>query len=258
MFDRTNPILPKGVCTVKIESRNYSILLFLFTSIILTSCDGDVGPPGPPGPSGTHLASLNCTEEGDKAVFTGLTWVCESDLPRFVDNGDGTISDNETGLMWERKLAANGTEGGNCADADQSNRDVRCVQNIYTWTGDLSGFGTAADGTLYTDFLAGMNPDLSIASTDDTSQSLRSCLAGHCDWRVPNIVELQTIQLAPCESSPCIDTAFGPTKTGYWSSSDSVSGPTNGAWDVSFYREGTIFLSNKANVAHARAVRGGR
>jgi hypothetical protein len=81
--------------------------------------DGTDGAPGPPGadgaPAGQHLASLTCTEEGDIAVFNGLLWVCQSDLLRFVDNGDGTITDNLTGLMWERKLAADGSDGGNCA-----------------------------------------------------------------------------------------------------------------------------------------------
>ncbi len=35
--------------------------------------------------------------------------VCPPGAPtRFVDNGDGTICDHQTGLMWEKKDAADG------------------------------------------------------------------------------------------------------------------------------------------------------
>jgi hypothetical protein len=49
--------------------------------------------------------------------------------PRFVDNGNGTVTDNQTGLMWEKKSTAN-------------------VADAYVWS-----TGTAPDGPLFFDFL---------------------------------------------------------------------------------------------------------
>src|SRR6266446_8828956 len=49
--------------------------------------------------------------------------------PRFVDNGDGTVTDNQTGLMWEKKENLDGTtDVSNQHDAD----------NPYQWTASLS------------------------------------------------------------------------------------------------------------------------
>jgi hypothetical protein len=52
-------------------------------------------------------------------------------LPRYVDNGDGTVTDNKTGLMWEKKLAVSDPV---CTNEDQDSRDVRCQQNLYHWS----------------------------------------------------------------------------------------------------------------------------
>ena len=45
---------------------------------------------------------------------------------RFVDNGDGTVTDVDTGLMWEQKTTAVGS-GVNLADPHD-------VDNTYTWS----------------------------------------------------------------------------------------------------------------------------
>src|SRR5579862_2365155 len=53
------------------------------------------------------------------------------ELPsRFVDNGDGTLTDTQTGLMWEQKT---GTPGGSvdCATTTCSNPED--VNNAYEW-----------------------------------------------------------------------------------------------------------------------------
>jgi hypothetical protein len=35
-------------------------------------------------------------------------FVCKTAVPHFVDNGDGTVTDNVTGLMWEQKTGVAG------------------------------------------------------------------------------------------------------------------------------------------------------
>ena len=53
---------------------------------------------------------LHCTAD-QFPLFDGTQWVCADFVqpqPRFVDNGDGTITDNQTGLMWEKKTGTLG------------------------------------------------------------------------------------------------------------------------------------------------------
>ena len=156
-----------------------------------------------------------------------------SELPRFVDNGNGTITDTLTGLMWEKKTIGSGP--------------VTDVDLFYTW----SRTGTVANGTLFTDFLARMNCTIS---------SNRTCGPGpYSDWRIPTLAELRTILSGefPFCVSPCIDAIFGPTQeASYWSSTTYDVNPGS-AWRVSF-GDGAVLTSNKLNPRFARAVRGGR
>jgi hypothetical protein len=200
---------------------------------------GATGPAGPTGATGAPgVGSITCTVEGDIAVLHGGSWVCQSALPHYVDNGDGTVTDNKTGLMWEKK-------DGTCAVAGP-----HCWTNTYSWTVSFAG----PDGTLYTNFLATLN-------LNSSSDGNAVCFAKHCDWRIPTIVELRSIlsaQYPNCASSPCIDPTFGPTQAqaaGYWSSSSLASSP-GFAWFVLF-SDGRFGFS-EGNGGYARAVRGGR
>src|SRR5215207_4031789 len=67
---------------------------------------------------------------------------------------DGTFTDNNTQLMWEKKLAA---DNAACTDGTQANRDMHCVNNLYTWTDGADSDFTDPDGTLFTNFLATLN-----------------------------------------------------------------------------------------------------
>jgi len=152
---------------------------------------------------------------------------------RFVDNGDGTVSDNLTGLQWEKKQNLDGSP---------NLTDPHDADNLYTW----SAAGAAADGTAYTSFLAALNG---------------SCFAGQCDWRLPTTAELQTILLSlspyPCATSPCIDAIFGPTVATFYFSSTSFSYDSALAWIVHF-GSGTVYHhGGKGIPSPFRAVRAG-
>lgn len=152
---------------------------------------------------------------------------------RFVDQGNGTVRDEATGLEWEKKDHLDGKPNlGDPHDAD----------NLYTWTAGPNG--KAADGTAFTGFLAALNAG--------------SCFAGHCDWRLPSLNELQTILRAPkpCDANPCIDPVFGPTTSStYWSGETSAYHPAR-AWYL-FFISGYWTTAPKVSPYHVRAVRGG-
>jgi hypothetical protein len=167
---------------------------------------------------------------------------------RFVDNGDGTVTDQETGLMWEMKLAPDGTDGGNCADPDPEARNIHCANKLYLWTDLGDGDDANPDGAAFTVFLAELNQD-----TSDDAES--NCFANHCDWRIPRLVELRTILTTPCDAAPCIDPAFGPAMAStYWSGTSWSAVPAS-AWVIKF-DTGSINTGSKSTRAYVRAVRG--
>ena len=112
---------------------------------------------------------------------------------RFVDNGDGTVTDNCTGLMWQKDTAD--TNGSGSIEAD-------------TLTGDPLHWCEA------------------LAYCEDLS------FAGHHDWRLPNVQELQSI-VDYGRFDPAIDPVFGSLADIYWSSSSIVGKPVY-AWLVIF------------------------
>src|SRR2546429_7397381 len=89
--------------------------------------------------------TTNTSTTTSSTTTTSTTGSSTTTTLRFVDNGDGTVTDNQTGLQWEQKTTTVGS-GVNLADPHD-------VDNSYTW----SSSGTAADGTAFTDFLATLN-----------------------------------------------------------------------------------------------------
>jgi hypothetical protein len=165
---------------------------------------------------------------------------------RYGDNGDGTVTDYDTGLQWEQKDNLDGSP--NFADPHDAD-------NYYTW----SSSGTDPDGTVFTDFLAELNDCVDNGTVPPTG--VTGGFADHCDWRLPTIMELLTIVdlSAPgCGSgSPCIDaTALGPTvASAYWASTTFANSP-DGAWVV-FFGSGNDGGGSKNGTVDVRAVRGG-
>lgn len=146
----------------------------------------------------------------DFAHFAALSL----DAARFIDNGDGTVTDTRTGLQWEKKVAA---------DSEANYGDPHDVDNTYTW----SATGTAPDGTAFTQFLGALNTCVSPFGNDG--------FAGHCDWRLPTYAELESIFDATavnCPVSPCINASLLPVALDlglYWSSITVTGGAINGS-----------------------------
>ena len=190
-------------------------------------------------------SSHTCQCCGGGLTTTTTTTTSTTTTLRFVDNTDGTVTDNETGLQWEQKVA-----GSSC---------LHCVNDTYIW----SSSGTAPDGTAFTSFLATMNGGATgvgnCTSGDGSTQT--GGFNNHCDWRLPTIAELRTIldtSQGQCGagSGACIDPTFGPTGASrYWSSTTSASNPFN-AWFVSFFG-GFASSDIKTDNFFVRAVRGG-
>ena len=163
----------------------------------------------------------------------------------YTDNGDGTITDNNTGLIWEKKDDSGGLHG---------------MKNTYTWAITPEPYTNIMNGTMVTEFLAALNTP--------------PCFAGHCDWRIPNVRELQSI-VNYNGSLPAIKDAFFhysgcpgctdvtqascsctlPTAS-YWSSTTAEYSDRTLAWYVDFGR-GRGDADDKRGALPVRAVRGG-
>jgi hypothetical protein len=141
----------------------------------------------------------------------------------YTDNGDGTFTDNSTLLMWEEKKAGSA--------------DVHDVSNTYTWS-----IGSAADdGTVFTEFLATLNTP--------------PCFANHCDWRLPNVKELQSL-VDYTQSNPAISSSVpGATQSLFYWSATTAPDP-GGAWSVLF-NFGYVSPVSKIGFGYVRAVRSG-
>jgi hypothetical protein len=179
----------------------------------------------------------------------------------YKDNGDGTLTDRNTGLIWEKKTTTTGS--------------VHYVGNVYTWSDASDPDGIDPDGTLFTDFLFKLNnrcaKDETVACTRNTDciragVGGRCGFAGHRDWRIPNVKELQSIvDYARCVGFPCfdpvaIDPDFGPTDatTAYWSSTTFGGVSNSGLVWVVHFNDGFVGQGGMTSEFLGRAVRGCR
>lgn len=156
---------------------------------------------------------------------------------RYLDNGDGTITDPETGLQWMRCRLGQEWDGQTCV-------------------------GEGRDKMTWQDAL-------------DAAKELnrRGGYAGYRDWRVPTIEELNSLVYCssgipgyhgPCEGLidqiPTLDWGAFPKASrwvvGFWSASPYV-GSSGYAWHVDFGC-GYGYRASKSRSNRVRLVRGGQ
>lgn len=144
----------------------------------------------------------------------------------YTDNGDGTVTDDVTGLVWQR--CALGRSGATC-DGDTAN---------FTWW-EAAGAEDAAGNPMAVDACGS------------------STVAGHSDWRLPTPREL--IELANHgDTWTAIDTAAFPATSSveYWSSAPVTYDPR---WAVSVtYYLGVSMHAEKTGTWFVRCVHGWR
>ena len=184
-------------------------------------------------------------------VLSGLG-TAQAQSHHYRDNGDGTVSDLDTGLMWEKKTGTVDQSNDFFCPGNAECRDVHNVGNRYRWSLNRFGEGEAPDGPAFTDFLAVLNRDVSRDGI-----TITGCFANHCDWRLPNIDELATIVETNVPGGAArIDAIFGPTEPNtYWSATTRV-GERRFAWGI-YFRDGIADPYNKSGHFFVRAVRGG-
>ena len=163
--------------------------------------------------SGNVIECTNTGQDGD--IQAGVEWP----EPRFVDNGDGTVTDNLTGLMWLK--------------------DANCLGARAGWQGALN-------------FVADFN-------TNPSNYTCTNYTANYTDWVLPNIVELESLVNAEESIPALWLNTQGfanVQSAGYWSSSTIVS-HTGYAWYVSMV-VGDVSNNGKTYFFYVWPVRGGQ
>jgi hypothetical protein len=197
----------------------------------LSTCDGDLAtcladPPSQPLKTG-QTTCYNGTGAVIACAGTGQDGDLQIGVARnFTDNGDGTVSDSVTGLMWEKI-----SDDGSIHDKDTT----------YTWA---DAFATKIP-TLNSTSFAGYN-DWRVPNMNEL-ETLRN--AG--TFSVATYSAFNTGCAAACTVLTCSCTASAV----YWSSTTYAPNPTN-AWIVNFF-DGFVLNPSKANIYYVRAVRTG-
>ena len=169
-----------------------------------------------------------CYDNGDGTPIacagTGQDGELQGGAPAyFTDNGDGTITDSLTGLMWEKM-----SDDGSIHDKDTQ----------YTFANAL-GKAVSLNGASF---------------------------AGHTDWRVPNIRELESLadlgRFNPA-INPVFHTGCTPgctvltcscTRSNVFHSSTAYRDSASASWRMNS-TDGDVYAGAKADLYHVRAVR---
>ncbi len=199
---RKNPRLrDRGSGSAKSKWITLFMLMFSFimTSMTLTAWGGPIALPRTGqttcyNEAGTEIACAGTGQDGD--LQAGVVWPS----PRFTDNGDGTITDNLTGLMWLS--------------------DANCMATHYP---EFDADVTPGDG-----LVEWVHADDFVNKINKGTYPL--CGAGRTDWRFPNAIELESLFDAGKNDPMAWLTSegFSNVGNGYWSSTTYFANPTYG------------------------------
>ncbi|TAL37070.1 MAG: DUF1566 domain-containing protein [Spirochaetes bacterium] len=172
-----------------------------------------------------------------------------TDLPsiRFCDNGDGTVTDNMTGLMWVKNANAMGT-----IDTHKSFDSITDPDPYY----NVCGPSYAGDGAVTWEksktFIAGLNSGTYPCGVTKTPR--------YTDWRMPTVNELETLINYSEQCGSLNAQGFDNVSCSkyYWCSPEATinfySGTKAAAWNVGFANitiSGRITPMNKAQECYS-------
>jgi hypothetical protein len=151
--------------------------------------------------------------------------ICKSTIPastpdsQLIDNGDGTITDSKTNLMWKKCLE--GVTGDNCENNSPT---------MLTWQKAQEHFETVNEGDGF---------------------------AGYTDWRLPRIEELRTLVEQQCYKPAINATRFPNTPSTFVWAKSLYAGHSDYAWYVNF-GNGSSYADVRSVNSAIRLVRGGQ
>ncbi|MFI5364318.1 MAG: DUF1566 domain-containing protein [Candidatus Binatia bacterium] len=218
-------------------------------------------PHGPPAPTATPPAGAPTSTRTPTPTPA-----------RFVDNGDGTVTDTEDGLVWEKKDAAGGLHdmnavygwSGVCTISDDD-----CQPDAAAAAACSGELGAGAVGCAQCGAGAGTCNTSVMTIWQWLVQLNAANFAGRNDWSIPVQGALETIlaESYPCAIDPCVPPAFnngcgaGCTVAtcsctidhDYWAADfDGINDPSS-AFEVNFFT-GLTGSDPKATAHSVRAV----
>jgi len=216
------------------------------------SCYGGYGPPADGGPTTCVLVDscvanntcnpaypcLDTISPGQACLGQFAAWHVTDALagpdagatepPHYANNGDGTITDVVTTLMWQ-------------LDVPQLNTGCAVLP-------------------------ADAGPDATPGTTCTVQDSMNYCATlklggpgdGYTDWRLPSLIEMESLLDYSVEETPLLSAPFLATAVDgqYWTSSVFWSN-TAASWYVQFQSANSVtWGSNSSNADSVRCVRG--